>query len=186
MFYDEPSNYLEHLPEKLQNIIEFDAIAGAVNFEIDKLSEAIKTAVNNRFPSTADENGCARWEKILGLSTPMNGTLQARRDAIRAAIITKPPINLSTLKSIVEAYMGLSVDIMLDGYNVHIKYRGTSRISDLNPLFETMWKTIPANMLVDIAYAYLQWDELDEQNLTFDELDALGLTMTDFERGEWI
>jgi uncharacterized protein YmfQ (DUF2313 family) len=186
MFYDEPSNYLEQLPEKLQGIVEINAIAGTVDFEIDKLSAVIKTAVNNRFPSTADEDGCARWEKILGLSTPMNGTLQARRDAIRAAIITKPPINLSTLKSIVEAYMGLTVDITIDGYNVHIKYRGESRIADLNPLFETMWKTIPANMLVDIAYAYLQWDELDEQNLTFDALDAINLTVTDFERGEWI
>ena len=82
--------------------------------------------------------------------------------------------------------MGLEVDVSLDGYQVHIKYRGESRIADLNPLYATMWKTIPANMLVDIAYLYTIWDELDAQSLTFDELDAKNLTMNAFEKGEWI
>ena len=431
MFYDEPSNYLDQLPERLQGIVEINAIAGSVDFEIDKLSAAIKKAVNNKFPSTADEDGCARWEKMLAISqaidqfknasasgntitienliapvavtkaritgqtvqagigdpspdnvralhsttsltvsdggsniqtvtlpkelfsapdgtadsydaasgagtqnvgisvlngtenisftaqnngyarfkilsgpsvggaintancicdtflgTPFNvlsaltaesassmfydaenrfdiailksrltgwddnwtgaqkasafkawlsanpvtvlyklaapqtisgtaqnisgyapktvlsacpaminaairsfdsgATLQARRDAIRAKIITKPPINLRVLQSIVEAYMGLGADVSLDGYQVHIKYRGESRIADLNPLYATMWKAVPANMLVDIAYAYLTWDELDAQSLTFDQLDAKSLTMNDFEKGEWI
>jgi hypothetical protein len=115
-----------------------------------------------------------------------NATLQAHRNAIRSKLMSKPPINLNTLKTIVEAYMGLEVDVTLDGYQVHIRYRGESRIADLNPLYATMWKTIPANMLVDIAYLYLTFDELDAQSLTFDGLDAKNLTVTDFEKGEWI
>lgn len=186
MFYDDESNYIDLLPEKLQGIAEINQIAGTVNFEIDKLSTVIKKYVNNKSPAYCDEDGAARWEKILGLSTPLNGTLQARRDAIRAKLMSKPPINLVALKAIVEAYMGLTVDITLDGYQVHIKYRGESRIADLNPLYATMWETIPANMLVDIAYLYLIWDELNAQNLTFDQLDAKSLTMDTFEKGEWI
>jgi uncharacterized protein YmfQ (DUF2313 family) len=186
MFYEDPADYLDFLPDRLQGIAEIDAIAGTVNIQIDKLSAYIRQHVDNRFPSTADESGCARWEKMLGISAPLNGTLQARRDAIRSKIMTKPPINLQTLKSIVEAYMGLPVGITLDGYQVHIKYRGKSRVADLNPLYATMWTTIPANMLVDIAYDYMIWDELDAQALTFDGLDAKGLTMDTFEKGEWI
>lgn len=186
MFYDDPSDYMEQLPESLQGIVEINAIGDTVNIQIDKLSAYIKKWVDNKSPSNADEDGCARWENILGISTPLNGTLQARRDAIRSKIMTKPPINLNVLKSIVEAYMGLTVDIMLDGYQLHIKYRGESRIADLNPLYATMWETIPANMLVDIAYAYLTWNELDAQSLTFEELDAKNLTMTELEKGEWI
>lgn len=140
----------------------------------------------NKSVSTADEAGCARWEKILGVSTPMNATLQARRDALKAKLMTKPPINLRVLKAIVEAYMGLAVDISVDGFMVKIRYRGESRIADLNPLIATAYEKIPANMLMDIAYAYLIWDELDAQNITFDALDAKNLTMTDLERGEWI
>jgi hypothetical protein len=170
MFYDDKSDYLDLLPEKLKGAAEIDAIAGTVNFEIDKLSAVVKKAVNNISPLHADEDGCARWEKILSLSAPLNGTLQARRDAIRAAIITKPPINLSVLKQIVEAYMGLPVNITLDGYKVHIKYRGESRIADLNPLYTTMWKTIPANMLVDIAYLYATWVEVKSAYLTWGDM----------------
>lgn len=172
MFYDDKSDYLDLLPDRLQGIAEIDETAKTVNIQIDKLSAYIKKWVNNKSPANADEDGCARWEKMLGISAPMNGTLQARRDAIRAAIITKPPINLSVLKKIVEAYMGLTVQITLDGYKVHIKYRGESRIADLNPLYAAMWKTIPANMLVDIAYLYATWNEVRTAYPTWGDVKA--------------
>lgn len=172
MFYEDPADYLDFLPDRLQGIAEINAIAGAVNIQLDRLSAYIKQHVDNRLPSTADESGCARWEKMLGISAPLNGTLQARRDAIRSKIMTKPPINLQTLKSIVEAYMGLPVNIMLDGYRVHIKYRGESRVADLNPLYATMWTTIPANMLVDIAYLYATWGEVKAAYPTWGDLKA--------------
>lgn len=186
MFYDDLSNYMEQLPEALQGIVEINAIGNTIDIQIDKLSAYIKKWVDNKSPSNADEDGCARWESMLNLSAPMNSTLQARRDAIRSTLMSQPPINLNALKAIVEAYMGLEVDISLDGYQVHIYYRGESRIADLNPLYVTMWKTIPANMLVDIAYLYLIWDETDAQNLTWDETDAKNLDWNTWERGEWL
>ncbi|TQI69015.1 putative phage tail protein [Clostridium sp. KNHs216] len=186
MFYDDPADYKAYLPEPFQKVVEVDALAGTINIQIDKLSAIVKSMADNKSVSTADEDGCARWEKMLGVNAPMNATLQARRDALKAKLMTKPPINLQTLKAIVEAYMGLEVDVLVDGYTVKIRYRGESRIADLNPLIATAYEKIPANMLLDIAYLYLIWDELDIQNLTFDQLDAKNLTMTDLEKGEWI
>lgn len=186
MFYDESADYKAELPEIFQDVVEIDALAGALNIQLDKLSALVKSTAENKSVSTADEAGCARWEKMLGVSAPMNSTLQARRDALKAKLMTKPPINLQVLKAIVEAYMGLGVDISVDGYTVKIRYRGESRIADLNPLIATAYEKIPANMLLDIAYLYLIWDELDGQSLTFDTLDAKNLTMDNLERGEWI
>lgn len=215
MFYDEKADYKSYLPDIFQNIVEIDALNGAINIELDKLNARIKREVKNRFPAFCDEEGCARWEKILGISevlitgTPAAGKnlfergatateyesyeegankqkLQTRRNAIKAKLMMKPPINMETLKNIVEAYMGLNVDVSLDEYKLHIKYRGQSRIADLQPLYETLWKTIPANMLVDIGYAYLLWNELDAQKLTFAELEDKHLTFDTLERGEWI
>ena len=185
MFYDDPSDYLDLIPERLQGIVEINAIANSVNIQVDALSAIIKKYVDNKSPANADEDGCAHWEKILALSTPLNGTLQARRDAIRAKLMSKPPINVNALKAVVEAYMGLDVDVMVSGYQITIKYRGESRISDLNPLYATMCKMIPADMLVDISYLYLIFDELDAQSLTFDGLDAKELTFDTLEKGEW-
>jgi hypothetical protein len=55
---------------------------------------------------------------------------------------------------------------------VRIKYRGESRIADLNPLYATMWTTIPANMLVDIAYLYATWGEVKAVYSTWGDVKA--------------
>ena len=186
MFYEEKSDFLALLPEYLHQFLEIGQIAGCVNNEVDSLSGQIQEGVNNKSIEYCNETGIARWEKILGISTPLNSTLQSRKEAAKAKLMTMPPINIQTMKGIVEAYMGLPVDISVDGYLVDVKYRGTSRISDLNPLYATLYETIPANLLVSIYYFYLTWPELDAQNMTFVQLDSKNLTWNDFEKGEWI
>jgi Uncharacterized protein conserved in bacteria (DUF2313). len=167
MFYDNAADYKSYLIPKLQDIAEIDSIAGAVNFEIDKLSVVIKKAVMNKCISTCDEDGAARWEKILKVSSPLNSILQARRNALKAKIMAKPAINIRVLKSIIEAYMGLDVDISIDGFTVIVKYRGTSQIADLNPFYLTAYQTIPANMLMDISYLFVTWGEVKDTYLTW-------------------
>ncbi len=113
-------------------------------------------------------------------------TFQARKNAIKSKLMTKPPINLETLRTIIEAYMGVEVEITIADSVVSVVYRGDTEVVDLAPLYATLYETIPANLLVEIAYKYLQWLELDAQLLDFDALDAKNLTWDDFERGEWI
>ena len=186
MFYDEPANYKGYLPEIYRDTVEVDALNGTINIELYRLAERVKRIAENTIPHLSDADGTARWEKVLGLSSPMNSSLESRREAVRAKLMSKPPINLETLRGIVEAYMGLSVEMSMDGYTIRIRYRGTSRIADLEPLKATAYELIPANMLLDIAYAYLAWAELDGQALTFAELDTKELSFDDFERGMWI
>lgn len=186
MFYNTPSHFLSRLPERLQSVTEFSALADTVNPEIDATNAAVGLMAANAMISTADENGVKRWEKILGVSTPMNSTLQARKDALIARLMTKPPINLETLREIIEAYMGLGVEISVTGSVITVLYRGLSRIWDLSPLYATLYETIPASLLVQIAYKYLTWYEFNAQQLTFLALDAKGLNWNTLERGEWI
>lgn len=186
MFYDNPADYKWYLIQKLQEAVEIGALAETINPAVDDLSARVKQIALNKAVSTCDETGAARWEKILGVSSPLNSTLQARRDALKAKLMTKPPINLRTLQAVIEAYMGLDVDITVEDFVIGVKYRGESRIADLAPLYATAYEMIPANLLMTIAYLYLIWDELDAQAITFDQLDAKNLTMIEFERGEWI
>lgn len=186
LFYEAPSDYLSRLPERLQSVNEFSVLSDAVNPEIDKINAAIGNMKANASISTANAQGLSRWEAILGVSTPLNSSLKSRREALKARLMTKPPINLETLKGIIEAYMGVQVEISVSNSMVKVVYRGTSQVDDLTPLFATVYETIPASLLVSIAYKYLGWSELDAQNLTFDALDALGLDWNTLERGEWI
>lgn len=186
MFYNTPADFLSRLPDRLQDIVEFGALADAVNPELDALSAAIGTMAANKAISTADTDGLARWEAILGVSTPLSGTLKSRREALKARLMTKPPINMETLRNIIETYMGVPVEIDLADSVVSVLYRGTAKVADLRPLYATLYETIPASLLVEIAYKYLLWAEMDAQGLDFDALDALGLNWDTLERGEWI
>ena len=172
MFYDHASDYKSYLIDKLQDVVEIDAIAGAVNIQLDKLQNVVKQMVLNKSVTTCDEGGAKRWEKMLGVTSPLNSSLRARRDALRAKLMTKPPINLQALRAVVEAYMGLEVDITVEDFVIKIRYRGESRIADLNPLYATSYEMIPANLLMDIAYLYLTWGEVKSNYPTWGDVKA--------------
>ena len=186
MFYDDPSAHKSFLIEELQDLVEVTALDRVINIEMNALLADIKQAVNNKSISHSDETGVARWEKILGVTAPLNSTLKARKEALKARLMTKPPINLVTAKEIIQAYMGLEVDVFVSDFTLTVKYRGQSRVSDLTPLYATLYDIIPANLIIDISYLFLTWDELDSLNITFDSLDAKTLTWDQFERGDWV
>lgn len=187
MFYDDPSDYLRLLPDNWRELLEIQAIANGVNIQLGRVLERISAGVANKSVSLADEEGIVRWEKILGVSAPLNSSLQSRREALRAKLLSKPPINLQSFKAVVEAYMGLVVDVELgEDYTLRVRYRGESRQPDLNPLYATVYEMIPANLIVEIAYRYLIWDELDSLGFGWDGLDEKALIWDEFERGEWI
>jgi len=82
--------------------------------------------------------------------------------------------------------MGVEAEISVSGYVVYVKYRGVVKTKDLTPLFVTVYEAIPANMLMEISYKYLTWDELDNLDMTFAELDAEEVRWEEFEEGVWI
>lgn len=160
MFYDKAIAFKEYLPQRLQGYTEIDAIDQAVNAEFGRLMGCLKTGADNRSIAHADLEGVARWEKILGVTSPLHSTLESRRDALKARLMTKPPINLKVLRGIVEAYMEVPVEINVADFTAKITYRGETKVSDLRPLLATAYQTIPANLLMEIAYAYVTWAEI--------------------------
>jgi len=182
MFYDDPSDYLRLLPDNWRELLEIQAIANGVNIQLGRVLERISAGVANKSVSLADEEGVARWEKILGVTSPLNSSLQSRREALRAKLMAKPPINLQSFKAVVEAYMGLEVDVELGtDYTLRVWYRGESRQPDLNPLYATVYEMIPANLTVEIAYRWVTWGEVKTSYETWGDL--LALTWGEVKKG---
>lgn len=152
--------YMEYLPDYLQKIKELIALGDGADQQLDVLANKANQFYLDGFFETADISIIARWENILNIYSPLNSTDQARRDAIKAKLMSKPPINLIVLKGIIETYMGLPVDLSVTDYNLSVKYRGNSRIPDLNPLITTIYDTIPANLLLKVVYLYVTWSEI--------------------------
>lgn len=153
-------NYMDYLPDYLQKIKELIALGGCVDAQLQELQQEAHQLYLNGFFDTAELSIIARWESILNIYSPLNSTDQARRDAIKAQLMTKPPINLVVLQGIIEAYMGLPVDLSVSGYELDAKYRGNSRIADLAPLIAAVYETIPANLIFHIVYLYVTWGEI--------------------------
>ena len=110
-FYDIPSDYMGQLPDVFQGIEEMELLAQIINPWIDALNGKIRRTVDNKTVTYADQQGIERWEKILGVLPPINATLEARRNACLAKLRAMGIINLTTLRSVVETYLGVPVDI---------------------------------------------------------------------------
>lgn len=110
-FYAVPADYMKSLPEVLHGIKEMEELAKIINPYLDGLNATIKRYTDNANVLYANAEGIARWEKILGVSPPIGGTLEARRNACLAKLRARGVINLGTLRRVVETYLGVPVDI---------------------------------------------------------------------------
>ena len=154
--------YLSHMPDVLKEFIEIKAIGTAIDIEMEKFYEIANQSIENRFTESMNLSAVQRWEKILQISSPIDDTLSSRRHAIKAKLLSQPPINISTLKRIVEAFLGVEVDIEVhkEPYVVHCTYRGITDLPDTTPLFKKIYEMIPAHMEVLLSYAYQTWQSI--------------------------
>ena len=109
-FYEIPADYVSHLPEVLQDMEDIQLMAKIINPYLDALNGKIKRIVDNKTVTFAAE-GISRWEQILGVSPPIGGTLEDRRNACLAKLRARGVINLDTLRRVVETYLGVPVEI---------------------------------------------------------------------------
>lgn len=110
-FYEIPADYVSCLPEVLQDMEDIQLMAKIINPYLDALNGKIKRIVDNKTVTFADAEGISRWEQILGVSPPIGGTLEDRRNACLAKLRARGVINLDTLRRVVETYLGVPVEI---------------------------------------------------------------------------
>lgn len=178
MWWDSETDYLSWLPDIWHRVQDVQVLASVVNEELDALKREIKRLVTDKIPQTASLRGVRRWEKILNLNAPIQDDLPYRRQEIVAKLKTKPPINVDTLRNVIETYLGVPVNILLHepAYHVKVTYRGETKLPTMEPLYKKLYDTIPANLLINIAYAYVTWGEVstmtwgEASSKTWDEL----------------
>lgn len=110
-FYEIPADYMQSLPWVFQGIKEMEELAKIINPYLDGLNAAVKKDTDNANVLYANEEGIARWETILGVSPPIGGSLEERRNASLAKLRSRGIINLDALRDVVETYLGVPVEI---------------------------------------------------------------------------
>lgn len=76
---------IDYLPPVLQKVMDFMAITGAQQPEIEAAWGALDLVMNNQFIDSATEDGVAVWEKELNITPLATDTLEDRKQRIKAA-----------------------------------------------------------------------------------------------------
>lgn len=76
---------IDYLPPVLQSIMEFAAITGAQQPEIEAAWDALNLVMDNQFIDTATEAGVTVWEKELNIVPLATDTLEDRKQRLKTA-----------------------------------------------------------------------------------------------------
>lgn len=146
------SKLLEYLPPFLREYREFNEIANAEEPEFDGLSEKALRVLKNQFIETADEDGIAEFEKMLGILPSKSDSLASRRARVFSRWFTELPY---TLKAFLHKLSGLSeygniaVSVDFDRYLIAIdtdfEYYGQT--DEIERLVDLMF---PCNIIAEL------------------------------------
>lgn len=76
---------IDYLPPVLQSVMEFAAITGAQQPEIEAAWDALNLVMDNQFIDTATEAGVTVWEKELNIVPLATDTLEDRKQRLKTA-----------------------------------------------------------------------------------------------------
>ena len=76
---------IDYLPPVLQSVMEFAAITGAQQPEIEAAWDALNLVMDNQFIDTATEAGVTVWEKELNIVPLATDTLDDRKQRLKTA-----------------------------------------------------------------------------------------------------
>lgn len=146
----------EYWPRFLQDLIEFDQIAGAEQPELTKAVQDVQGAPDDFFLSTLSEYGCQRWEAILGLLVAPGDTVEARRERILIAYLDQLPYTYRTLlKYLATVSNDFKVVLNNDAYELFIRIR-LSGYTQRDALAAALGQMIPANLVLLLQTAIPQ------------------------------
>lgn len=151
-------NVLDYLPPVISQTQEFEAIAEAGNPEINNLWDEHETVLDDQFIATMDEQSCSRWEKMLNITPLGTDTLADRRFRILAYINADIPYTYKQLETMLENLCGangytMQLQNTLYKLVVRVALSASKQYSEVEKLLK---RTVPANMLIDLALLYNQ------------------------------
>ena len=101
---EEEADYLGYLPPVLQNVLEYQEIAKAVNPEIIALKQAVNKVLNEQFIQSAEDT--LEWrEEEFEIVASSDETIEFRRERLIERKSRKPPITLRTLRDRLNSYI---------------------------------------------------------------------------------
>lgn len=149
---------LDYLPKVVKTIKEFEVLGDAENPEINNLWLDNQIVLNNQFINTLDEQGCARWEKMLDITPKGTATIEDRRLAILARINASLPYTYRQLENFLRNICADDYTMTLDNANYTLTVLlSLSRQNQFDEVSNLLARVIPANLICNVSLKYNQY-----------------------------
>ena len=149
---------LDYLPDIIKDVTEYQDITNAENPTINTLLENHRKTFNNQFINTLDEQGCARWEKMLDITPKGTATIEDRRLAILARINASLPYTYRQLENFLRNICDDDYTMTLDNANYTLTVLlNLSRQNQFDEVSNLLAKVIPANLICNVGLKYNQY-----------------------------
>lgn len=152
---------IDYLPDIIKDVTEYQEIANAENPTINTLWENHRKTFNNQFINTLDEQGCARWEKMLDITPKGTATVEDRRLAILARINASLPYTYRQLENFLRNICADDYTLALDNANYKLTVLlNLSRRNQFNEVAHLLSRVIPANIVFEVGLKYNQYETI--------------------------
>lgn len=140
----------DYWPAYLQQLREFGYIAQAEQPELESLTSAFASAVDDFYLETLTLDGVIRWEQIMRIPSVSTDSLEDRRSRVMLTYMFQTPYTLNSLIAYITTISNdaiITVDYANRILHISAVLTGQQQRDTLRQLVE---QRAPANMIVDL------------------------------------
>ena len=147
---------IDYLPPVLQQTREMQAVMEGDQPAVAGLWDAWKTVLDALFVRYANEQGLARWERMLGIRPRGTDSMEVRRVAVLARLNEQLPFTERTLRLMLDGVCGpggYTLEIIYREYRVFVRVHLWEKRA-MDEAAALLGRVVPANMVIDLGLRY--------------------------------
>lgn len=170
----------ERLDPRLDEIPTFHELTEAETFEFDHVREIIDEAEQNMTLSHTTESKIEDREYEFGVVSDPSKPIEQRRAVLIAKLRGQGTTTPEFIRNVAASfqYGEVSVDEASAPYTVHIIFESVIGIPpNMDDFIRTIEEVKPAHLVFEYIYKYNTWDMIEAFEKTWDEWEALDITL---------
>lgn len=147
---------INYLPPVLQQTREMQAVMEGEQPAVAGLWDAWKTVLDALFVRYANEQGLARWERMLGIRPRGTDGMEMRRTAVLARLNEQLPFTERTLRLMLDGVCGpggYTLEVIYKEYRVFVRVHLWEKRA-MDEAAALLGRVVPANMVIDLGLRY--------------------------------
>lgn len=151
----------EYVPPYIMDYVEFKKVMEAENPELQAIESTHVQVIDNRYITTCDIDGIARFESILGITPLADDTLENRQFRVLSRWNASIPYNFQFLNDKLKTLCGDGYTILIDfDLQTIVVKLGLDNKNNFNSVIEILEQIVPCNMITNVILLFNTHDTL--------------------------